>query len=990
MNTISDPNNPGWREGSSIGGYVVERVVLLEEIKAVFYSLRHGATGARHIHISNEDAENTFSVGFKTIPEDSTGVAHILEHTVLCGSKKFPVRDPFFSMIKRSLNTFMNAFTASDWTMYPFSSQNKKDFNNLLDVYLDAAFFPLIEELSFKQEGHRLEIENDAAGEARLAYKGVVYNEMKGAMSSPGQVMVRSLMNALYPDTTYRNNSGGDPAEIPKLTHQQLTSFHGKFYHPVNSFFYTYGNMPLADHLRIIEEKVLNRFSPLDLNTDVPPQKRWAAPREAVYTYPLSENEDPSKKCQACLAWLTADINDAVHVLSLMLLEDILLGNAASPLRKALIDSGLGSALSDGSGYDRDNRDTLFSCGLKDVAESSADKIRDLILQVLADLSQNGIEKGLIESAIHQMELHRKEVTNTPYPYGLQLLLTITGSWYHGGDPVGVIQFDENLRVIREALSREAYFEGLIKRFFLDNPHRVLLKLVPDTAKAKAETERVSSELRALQEKLKPEDLEKIRQDQEALVRLQDAKEDIACLPTLELDDIPPDVKRVAAADMAHPAFLYPYSLPTSGILYYTSVIGIDGVDPAHLNLVPFFAYVFSKMGSSTRNYVELARAISAYTGGIQMSAHARSGYLQTGGCLPLLSLSGKCLDRNSEKMFEIIKELVHQCRLTDLDRLKSLLLQYRSGMEAAVVQSGHQFAMALASRSFSRSVFLSEMWNGIHQLLFIKKLTGDIGTESLERISADLMAIARGLLAEDNVKIALVGDAEAIGRAMPMAQSLFSGLKPVAVVDPISRLPVESVIPAEGWSTSSAVSFVAHSFKTARMDHEDGPALFVISKLLRSMYLHREIREKGGAYGGMAVYNMEEGIFSLGSYRDPHIVPTLQVFEGVLQFMRSGEYDQVNVKEAILQACSEIDRPDAPGAAGQKAFFRQIVGLSDEQRQKFKEGLLSVTPGKVLQTAEKYFNSASNRRGTAVISGDAQLQEANAKLEVPLELHPI
>ena len=991
MNTITDANNPQIQEGASLGNYEVERKVYLEEVAAFFYILRHCPTNAKHIHISNQDAENTFAVGFKTIPQDSTGVAHILEHTALCGSRNFPVRDPFFSMIKRSLNTFMNAFTASDWTLYPYCSQNEKDFYNLMDVYLDAAFFPLIDELSFKQEGHRLEIEAGENGNKEdLVYKGVVYNEMKGAMSSPSQVMVRSMLNALYPDTTYRFNSGGEPADIPSLTHEQLKAFHARHYHPSNAFFYTYGNLPLEKHLQFIEDRVLKNFEAIDPETEVPSQARWNAPKALRYTYPISKSEDLTKKCQVCLAWLTADIQDAVAVLSLMLLEGILLGNAASPLRKALMDSGLGAELSDGSGFDRDNRDTLFACGLKDTAESSADQIEALILDTLKTLSENGIEKELIESAIHQMELRRKEVTNVPYPYGLKLLLRFSGSWFHGGDPVSVIQFDENLTQIRKSLSQGPYFENLIRQYLLDNPHRVRMVLAPDTSIEEKENLRTREALDAIKSKLSADDLKKIKADQAALVQLQDAKEDLTCLPTLSVSDIPPDINRVKASTLSPDAPVSAYTLPTSGIMYFNSAIGIEGVDPEHLPMIPLFGYVFTKMGTRVHDYVELARQMSAYTGGIHMASHARSGYLKENDCRPFISLSGKSLNRNTHKLMELIEELICRMDMSDLDRLKTLLMQYRSGMEAGVVQSGHQLAMSLASRSFSKAVFISETWHGIHQLKFIKELTKDLNQEKLEKISQQLEAIGQRLFSKDSIQMALVGDDEAVANTAALSGDLYSQLEPVAKKDPVDSVDADIALPYEGWFTSTAVSFVAHTIKTVPMTHADGPALFVISKLLRSLYLHKEIREKGGAYGGFAVYNLEEGLFSLGSYRDPHIVPTLNVFDGILDFMASGTYNDENITEAILQACSEIDKPDAPGTAGQKAFFRQIVGLTDEKRIAFKQGVLGVTKDKVLKAAEAYFNSSANKRGVAVISGESQLADANTKLAPPLALHKI
>ncbi|MFC1567503.1 insulinase family protein, partial [Thermodesulfobacteriota bacterium] len=444
MHKTVDHNNPDFNADDRICGYDITRVVAIQETDLFFYELEHATTGAKHVHLSNDDKENTFSVAFKTVPSDSTGVAHILEHTVLCGSNKFPVRDPFFSMLRRSLSTFMNAFTASDWTMYPFSTQNRKDYYNLMDVYLDSAFYPNIDKLSFKQEGHRLEVEGDTetTDSVKLVYKGVVYNEMKGAMSSPREVMVRSILNALYPATTYGYNSGGDPAVIPSLTYEQLKVFHRQYYHPSNAFFYTYGNLPLKDHLNFINDKILKHFERIDPQTDVPAEPRWNTPKKAVYQYPLEQNEDPSQKCQIGLAWLTADTKDAFEVLILALLGQIMLGNPGSPLRKALIDSKIGTALCDGTGFDSGNRDTMFVCGLKDVAESYAGQIETIIFDVLRDLSTNGVDKQMIEAAIHQLEFHRKEVTNTPYPYGIKLLLTLAGCWFHGGDPLRILQFD--------------------------------------------------------------------------------------------------------------------------------------------------------------------------------------------------------------------------------------------------------------------------------------------------------------------------------------------------------------------------------------------------------------------------------------------------------------------------------------------------------------------------------------------------------------------
>lgn len=992
MKRSTDSINKDIYEGDPISGYKVKRIVELPDINSFYYELNHIKTGSRHIHISNSDKENTFSVIFKTVPADSTGVAHILEHTVLCGSETYPVRDPFFSMIKRSLNTFMNAFTASDWTMYLYSTQNKKDYYNLMKVYLDAAFFPLLEELNFRQEGYRIEMDSSGTNGPNLVYKGVVYNEMKGAMSSPDQVMARSILNALYPLTTYGFNSGGDPAVIPTLAYEDLKKFHRRHYHPSNAFFYTYGDTPLSESLSFINEKVLDKFSAIDPQTSVPSHPRWVEPKKIRYFYPLAKNEETFKKNQICMAWLMSDITDTFELLILVLLEHILIGNSSSPLRKKLIDSGLGTSLSDSSGYDPGNKDTMFVCGLKDVKESDADIIEKMLFDTLSDLVSNGIDKNLIESAIHQVEFHRKEVTNTPYPYGIKLMLSFTGSWLHDGDPTRILNLDADLQRLREELLREPLFENRINKYFIKNNHRVLLTLSPDQDMEQRETERINAGLESIKAGLTKEGIEKIIEDTKRLEMLQLKKEDLSCLPTLEIYDIPPSVEKIKEVSLYDDIPVSCYEKPTGGILYFTAAAGTQSLKQRLIPLVPFFCFAFSRIGTSLRDYSDMAQRIDLYTGGIGLSSNARTGFDSSGSCIPFVSFNGKCLERNVDMMFDIINELVFKYEFSDLVRLKNLLLEYRASFESMVVPNGHRLAISLASRNFTESSNLSEKWHGIHQLLFIKKITEDLCDEKIKLIADDLAEIASGILDRNNFKTALIADSRLLSVALPKTLSFLKTLPEnnLATFE-VNDISKKDYFPNEGWSTSSAVSFVAYVFDAVRMGHEDAPVLAVLSKLIKSMYVHREIREKGGAYGGYSMYNAEDGLFSYASYRDPHIVNTLKVYKEAPAFIREGNFGNEDVKEAILQVCSEIDRPDTPGTAARKAFYRKIVSLSDELREHFKEGVLAVTREKVIDVSRKYLDDTDNRCGIAVISDEDKLKSANKQLnESPLNLYRI
>jgi Zn-dependent M16 (insulinase) family peptidase len=988
MGTWEDQRHPDWKIGDRIEGYQLQRVEKLEGIQSIYYELTHVATGAKHVHISNNDQENTFSVAFKTVPQDSTGVAHILEHTVLCGSEKFPVRDPFFSMLKRSLSTFMNAFTASDWTMYPFSTQNQKDYYNLMDVYLDATFFPKLEELSFKQEGHRLELENNGndSNGSPLVYKGVVYNEMKGAMSSPDQVMVRSLMNALYPDTTYSNNSGGDPAIIPQLTYNQLKAFHQRHYHPSNAYFYTYGDLPLASHLAFIEKKVLNHFQRIDPQTDVPSQPRWQSAQERTYYYPLGENDDPSKKCQVSVGWLMADIKDTFEVLVLTLLEQILLGNSAAPLHKALIESELGTALSDGTGFVPDTRDTMFTVGLKDVEADAAPQIENIIMGVLEALATRGIDPQLIDSAIHQLEFQRKEVTNHPYPYGIKLLLFFCGSWLHGGDPVGTFQIDDDLKQLAKERASGPFFENRIRHYFIENPHRVLFKLLPDQKMEHKENQRVAAELKERRNQLSQASLEQIHQEAVKLQALQEKKEDVSSLPTLALTDIPPSIHQVAPDTIEKDLSIACYDQPTSGILYFSGAVGAGLLSRDQLPLVPFFCYAFKRIGTQKRDYTDIVRMIDAYTGGFNLAAHARRSFQSDGAGMPFVTINGKCLNRNIDPMFDLVKELLFAFDFGNLDHLKNLLLEYRAQLEAMVIHNGHRLAMMLAARHFSKTNMLNEIWHGIHQLQTIKQVSEDLSDEKLTSLAQRLTQIGNDLFSKQPLRMALIGEEAALQTSLNQGRDIARQI--MALNGPkstdgfvLSDLAFSSDLPHEGWSTSTAVSFVASAFETARMSDEDAPALAVIGKILRSMYLHREIREKGGAYGGFSLYSPEDGIFSFGSYRDPHIVDTLKAFDGAAAFIQSGDYSAEDVKEAILQVCSEIDKPDPPGPSARKAFYRNLVSLTDELRAQYKSKLLALTKGQVLKVAKTYFGDLRSGTGVAVISNEGKIKAANDQM---------
>jgi hypothetical protein len=652
-----------------------------------------------------------------------------------------------------------------------------------------------------------------------------------------------------------------------------------------------------------------------------------------------------------------------------------------------LIDSELGTALSDGSGFDSDNRDTFFSCGLKGVSESSASEIEKIIFTVLDDLARNGVDPQLVESAIHQIEFHRKEITNSPYPYGIKLILAFAGNWFHGGDPEMILLFDSDLAKIRGKLAEGAFFESQIRKYFIDNTHRVRLLLKPDTKMAQEEKDRVQHELKKLKEKLTPSEIESIHRNAQKLKKLQEADEDLSSLPTLVIEDIPPDIHIVKESDGYNDSPAECYGQPTSGIFYFSAAAGIGDLQRELIPLVPFFCSAFPRVGTKDHEYTEIVKLIDMYTGGLGMAPQARTSYSPDGKCMPFVTFGSKCLVRNLDRMFDIIEELLSRIDFYNFTRLKNLIMEYQTGLESMIVNNGHRLSISLASRSFTPAAALGEIWGGVHQLKAIKKITRDFhekgkADSTLQHLADNLTAIGKRIFRSANLKTALVGEENILSSAVELVKSVYKEV-PKGGDDGFFQphFDMESILTREGWSTSSAVSFVAGIFKTVTMTHEDAPALSIIAKLLRSMYLHREVREKGGAYGGFAVYNSEEGLFGYASYRDPHIFSTLNAFNGAADFIRSGDYGNEDIKESILQVCSEIDKPDTPGIYARKAFFRKIVSLSDDTRARFKKNLLNLGRSDVLRVAEKYFNYHPDELAVAVISGEDKLKEANEKL---------
>lgn len=968
---IEDKHNPDIQVNDLIEGFRVLEGVYLPKLHLFFYRLEHEATGAQMIHLSNDDDNNCFGIAFRTTPRDSTGVAHILEHTALCGSEKFPVRDPFFSMVRRSMKTFMNAFTASDWTMYPFSTQNPKDFENLMQVYLDAAFFPRLAEKSFRQEGHRLEFEKLDDPETPLTIKGIVYNEMKGAMSSQSSLMYRRVAQALYPTITYGFNSGGEPKDIPDLTWEDLKNFHHVHYHPSNAYFYSYGDQPLRKHLAVIQTE-LSRFDRIDPKTEVVDEQRYSEPQAFRFTYPLVAEEDDGNRSQVALAWLMSNVKEPVEILSLQLIELILLGNAASPLRKALLESQIGKALADTTGFEDDMRETFFSVGLQGIAEQDADKVVDLILSTLEALVKKGIDPNMVESAIHQMEIGTREISGGHYPYSLNLLFRFFGCWVHGGNPLAAIDFDENLALIKQEIEKGPYLENQIRKYFLENFHRATIVLSPDSEQEVREQEELKEKLAKKKAGLSPQEKEIILRESLELKHFQEEEENLTCLPTLEIADIPTSIRHVdPLPDKIEGLDVTFYDQPTNGLVYVSWLFNMEHLSPEEREWLPLMGYLLTSSGADGLSYDALSSLVARYTGGFSAGADVQVDLFDSSKISEYFTLSSKSLARNQGKMFELAGKFLTGFDFADTSRMKTLIFQRTNALVNSISQSGHSYAASMAKRGFSLSCKIDEIYSGVHQVQFMKKLADTFQHRSKE-ITEKMAQLAGSIFDRNKLSLMVIGEKENFEQTKALILQSVTSI-PEKVSSPIEWPAFSEEKLKEIWTTTTPVSYVAKCFTTPGYIHEDSPKLLLLAGLLKSCYLHGEIREKGGAYGGMASYNAEEGVFSLLSYRDPHLSRTMKVYDGALDWLKSGKFTEEDVKQAILQTCSALDTPLSPAGKAAMEYQNLKKGKTVAMRNNFRKGVLNATGPELVAVAERWL---SNEASVVAITGEEKLRE--------------
>ncbi len=742
--TTKKPPLQNIESGEIVHGFIVERVAPIDELHATAYIYKHAKTNARLLHLYNDEPENLFSIAFRTPVYDNTGVPHILEHSVLCGSQKFPVKDPFQEMLKGSLQTFLNALTYRDKTVYPVASQVEKDFYNLVNVYCDAVFHPLLSENTFYQEGWHFDVKDPSKG---VGIKGIVYNEMKGVFSDFTSHVSRRTISGLMPDTTYAFESGGDPEQIPCLTYGGFISFYRRFYHPSNAFIFLYGNLPSEKTLRFLSENYLNGYSAQAPHSTIAPQPLWHEPRTLEINAPASREDDGT--ATVLVSWIFGNTTDPLSVLSGVVLNHYLLGTESSPLKRALVDSGLGQDLDDISGFDIEAIQSVFIAGLRKARPENAEKILQIVLATLREQVELGMDNNLIEGALRQVEFHLREVNNGHMPYHLKLAERCYNAWLYGGDPLAHLAFEKTLADLKERRkANDAYFREIIRKNLLENNHRLLSVIVASSAKGRElETQTV-----ALAEKLSasfaPDDMRRYHAITQELIAQQSrppSAEAIQTLPRLSLADLPAREFKVpcdlfAIGDVpcyAHPIF-------TSNIVYFD--IGFD-LRKLPEDLVPYltlYLELLRRCGAGTYTYEQMAVRTALITGGIGASSFCRTLIGTWNELFFHAFVHGKSLRSRFDDMLDILHDLLVTPDLTNKKQIQDLILEERNSLSAAIIGNGHQMAMLSSSSRLSWSRHIEELLGGISQLRFLDRLVRSNGVETaipaLERLHAAMI----------------------------------------------------------------------------------------------------------------------------------------------------------------------------------------------------------------------------------------------------------
>ena len=931
--------------------------------KATLY--RHLKSGAELLSLENDDENKSFGIAFRTPPADSTGVAHIMEHSVLCGSRKYPVKEPFIELVKGSLKTFMNAFTYPDKTVYPVASQNTQDFYNLVDVYLDAVFFPNITPQTLQQEGWHYELDSF---DGEMTFKGVVFNEMKGAYSSPDDIFSEYCQQAIFPDNTYGLDSGGHPKHIPDLTYAQFKEFHDTYYHPSNARLYFYGDDALESRLKIADE-YLSEFDAINLDSAVPLQAKFDAPKYVTKGYAASAESSNGNKSMLAVNWLLPEGTDVNAVVAMGVLSYILVGTPASALRKALIDSGLGEDIV-GGGTSTYLRQMTFATGLKGLSEENIDKVEPLIFETLNKLADEGVDPDMVEAALNTLEFRLREQNTGSFPRGLSLMLSSLSTWLYDGDPFAPLAFEAPLAEIKAQAQNPEFFPQLIREHLLDNTHRVTLTLNPDTELQARDEAEERARLDAIRNSLSRKDIGQIIDSTKELKKMQDtpdSPEALATIPHLTLDDLEKTNKNVPMVeyDLSGVKLLY-HDLFTNGIIYLDVGFDLSGMPQEYLPYLGLFSQALTEIGTEREDFVKLSQRIGRKTGGVWASTTI-SALRDSVDLSAWMFLRGKSTVDHADDLLSIMRDVLLTVKLDNRDRFRQMVLEDKASQEANLIPSGHGVINGRLRAHFNTADWASEVASGVSNLFFVRRLADEI-EKDWAGVLQKLEAMRNIILNRNNMLYNLTLDAQNWENFQPKLDAFAQNI-PAQSTTP-EQWHAEALPKNEGLTIPAQVNYVGKGANLYALGYKYHGSIAVISNLLRSTWLWERVRVQGGAYGGFSMFSRQSGVFTFLSYRDPNLTDTLDIYDQSAQFLRNLDMSQSELTKTIIGVIGAIDAYQLPDAKGYSSLSRYLINYTDEDRQRVREEVLSTTVADIKAFADVL--DAVKAHGEVVVLGAA------------------
>ena len=916
-----------------------------EDLNSKVILLKHKKSGARVLVLSNDDDNKVFFIGFRTPPHDDTGVAHIMEHSVLCGSEKYPLKDPFVELVKGSLNTFLNAMTYPDKTVYPVASRNDQDFKNLMDVYLDAVLHPNIYRHPeiLKQEGWHYKIEQ---ADDPIEYNGVVYNEMKGVFSSPEGVLEREILQSLFPDTPYGVESGGDPEFIPDLTYEAFLDFHRKYYHPSNSYIFLYGDMDVEERLAFLDEEYLEKYDAIEVDSEIPLQKPFEKRHDLTCYYSLSDEEEEAENTYLSYNVVCGSNLDAHAYYAMQMILYALVDTQGAPIKDRLLKEGIGKDIL--PSYENGIIQPYFSIVAKNADPENADRFLTIIQEEFQKAVDEGLNEDSLIASLNSLEFRYKEADFSGYPKGLVYGGNCMESWlYDDMQPLLHIECSETFHFLRENL-KSGYFEDLVRKYLLDNPHASFLILSPKKGLTAQKEAEVAEKLEAYKMNLSPEEIEALIEDTNALAAYQeeeDPPEAAECIPLLSRDDLKRETdhyKNEETEAGGIPIIFHEYK--TNGIGYLSLFFNADAVEPEMLPYLTLLKYVFSFVDTKVHGYAKLNNEINTYTGGLSMECSVYSNRVDRSKYSILVDVSAKALHTNMPKMFELLDEILFDSIYDDTGRLLKIIGEQKSRIEMALNSAGHVFAASRAASYYSKPEYAKELMNGLEYYWFIDRLTKEYD-EKKEMIVQYLKDLLAQLLASGCL-VSFTGDQEGLTLAKEGIGKLAAKLPAAKTLkDRFYEKIDDSMLEQknEGFKTPGQVQFVARSGRYGEGGVEDFGTLQVLRTIMSFEYLWFHIRVQGGAYGCMCNFT-NHGLGSFVTFRDPHLKRSNEIFEQIPDYIENFEADEREMTKYVIGTMSNVDMPLTPAAKGGRDMMAYLTGATEENMRKMRADIIDCT----------------------------------------------